>query len=183
MNLAKDNRAISELWRSLPEGAGPKRPTVDLRARRRRQVQLLCIEVLVALGGISLAVALLLQGSLGLGLATLSYCLLVGVLGLRARRGNVAALDLSLAEQMQVTRAMLRARRNYDVASALIWVAALGYFFTLSMLRDQPLTLSGQLILAALLLAIGVQTWRAARSHRRWSAFARQADLLSESAS
>ncbi len=180
MNLADNDQAIADLWRSMPEGAAPKRPSMELRRRRRRQLGIMWVEVLVGLGGVALACALMLQGSLGLGLATLFYCLFVGLLGLRARRGNINALDLNLAEQMQVTVATLRAKRNYETASALIWVAALSYFLVLTMLRGESLELPGQFILAGLILAIAVQSWRTVRARRRWSEFTRRAELLSE---
>ncbi len=124
MTTNNDLDQLGGLWQSLDEGPAPARPVADIARRRRAQRLYLIIEMGIALAGSAVGIALISTGSLAIGIAALLFSAFGGVIGWMTRSMNLSVLERSVAEHLQASAAVLKARRNHNAGGVLMFVAA-----------------------------------------------------------
>ncbi len=128
MNTNDDLDKLGGLWQALDNGSAPARPVADISRRRRTERTYLIIETTIALAGSVVGLALLGSGNVAIGLAALVFSVFGGVIGWITRSINVGVLERSVAEHLEAQRAVLKARRNHNVAGVAILIAATLFF-------------------------------------------------------
>lgn len=173
----EDNlQEFDALWRSMPQSPSKPRPVADVGRRQRAQRLYLAAEMLVSVTGIGVGVFLMLSGSVAIGIAAVIYSVFGGLLGWWARGGNIEALSASVAEHLESSTSMLRARRNHNLGGVAMFAAAVIFYAFVRGAQAMPFT--GGDIVAVLVLAgmagfyarRALQAQRALREHtQRWA--------------
>lgn len=162
---------LGNVWQSLDEGAAPARPVVDIGRRRRRERAYLIIETAIALTGTAVGIALATTGNVAIGLAALVFSLFGGVIGWITRAMNIGALERSVAEHLEAHRAVLKTRRNHNIAGVAMFIAATLFYVFVHRQKQAALTNMDVAITFGLLAAAVFFFYRAKRAHReleRW---------------
>ncbi len=124
------------LWRSEADDQAARRPLADIASRRRRQRLSLLLEMAVATAGAVVGVALLLDSQYWIGAAALVYSVFGGAIGWMSRSSNIAALDMSVAEHINASVALVEARLYHNVSGVVMSLAAIAFYAFIRIARD-----------------------------------------------
>lgn len=128
MNANDDLNELGGLWQSLDDRAAPARPVADIAKRQRAQRLQLAGELAISFTGTVVGAVLIARGSAAIGAAAIAFSLFGAVVGWLTRTMNIGVLERSVTEQLAASAAILKAKRNHDVAGVAMFVAGLVFY-------------------------------------------------------
>lgn len=128
MNANEDINGLGGLWQSLDKGPAPSRPIADIARRRRSQRLQLWLELAIAAVGAAVGAVLVARGTVAIGVAAIVFSLFGAVVGWLTRSMNIGVLERSVSDYVAASAAILKARRNHNVAGVAMFVAALVFY-------------------------------------------------------
>ena len=131
MNANDELNELGGLWQSLDERAAPARPIADIAKRQRAQRLQLAMELAISLTGTVVGAVLVMQGSVAIGAAAIAFSVFGAVVGWLTRSMNVSVLERSVTEHISARTAILKAKRNHNLAGVFMFVAALVFYLYL----------------------------------------------------
>lgn len=129
MNASDDLDELGGLWQSIDDdGPVSQRPVADIARRQRAQRMQLGMELAISLAGSAVGAWLITRGSTAIGAAAIVFSLFGAVVGWFTRATNIGVLERSVTEHLAASAAILKARRNHDVAGVAMFVAGLVFY-------------------------------------------------------
>lgn len=128
MNANDELNELGGLWQSLDDRVAPARPIADIARRQRAQRMQLAMELSISLVGTFVGAMLVARGSTAIGAAAIVFSLFGAVVGWLTRAMNIGVLERSVTEHVAASAAILKAKRNHNVAGVAMFVAALAFY-------------------------------------------------------
>ena len=180
MNANDELNELGGLWQSLDDRAAPARPIADIARRQRSQRIQLAMELAVALTGTVVGALLVVRGSAAIGAAAIAFSLFGAVVGWLTRSMNIGVLERSVTEHLAASAAILKAKRNHNVAGVAMFVAALVFYAFIRAKQVTGFGLMDVVVPAGLVVLAVFYVLRAVTAHRLLRAWSERVGELEQ---